>query len=106
MRVLLDECVPKRVRQELPGHSVRTVPEMGWSGIKNGALLNRSAAEFDCFVTIDRNLQFQQNVATLPLAVIVIHALGNDFEALRPLMPHLRLAFESLKPRQLVDVRS
>jgi hypothetical protein len=57
MRVLLDECVPKRLRTELTAHAV-TVAEMGWSGIKNGQLLPRAAAEFDCFLTIDRNPHF------------------------------------------------
>jgi len=54
MRVLLDECVPKRLSTELTAHAVRTVAEMGWSGIKNGQLLQRAAAEFDCFLTVDR----------------------------------------------------
>jgi hypothetical protein len=54
MRVLLDECVPERLRAELTGHAVRTVAEMGWSGIKNGQLLQRAATEFDCFLTVDR----------------------------------------------------
>ena len=72
MRVLLDECVPKRLRTGLTGHAVRTVAEMGWAGIKNGHLLQRAAAEFDCFLTVDRNLQFQQRIDALPLAVLVI----------------------------------
>jgi hypothetical protein len=71
MRVLLDECVPKRLRAELTGHAVRTVAEMGRSGIKNGQLLQRAATEFDCFLTVDRNLQFQQRIDALPLAVLV-----------------------------------
>jgi hypothetical protein len=54
MRGLLDECVPKRLRTELTGHSVRTVAEMGWSGSKNGQRLQKAAAEFDCFLTVDR----------------------------------------------------
>src|SRR4030088_3384344 len=57
MRVLLDECVPKRVRRELPGHAVKTVEEMGWPGVKNGELLWRGAANFDCLLTVDRTLQ-------------------------------------------------
>ena len=105
MRVLLDECVPKRLRQELPGHSVRTAVEMGWAGVKNGVLLRLAAPEFDCFLTVDRNLQFQQDVAELPLAVIVLHAIGNDLPSLLPLMPSVRAVLSQLKPGQLVDVR-
>jgi len=62
MRVLLDECVPKRLREELMAHAVRTVAQMAWSGIKNGQLLQKVASAFDCFLTVDRNLQFQQPV--------------------------------------------
>jgi predicted nuclease of predicted toxin-antitoxin system len=86
MRVLLDECVPKRLSTELTAHAVRTVAEMGGSGIKNGELLQRAAAEFDCFLTVDRNLQFQQRIDALPLAVLVMQAVDNRLETLRPLM--------------------
>jgi predicted nuclease of predicted toxin-antitoxin system len=70
MRVLLDECVPKRLRDDLSPHVVRTAPDMGWTGIKNGELLQLASSRFDCFLTVDRNLQFQQDVGNLPLAVL------------------------------------
>jgi hypothetical protein len=101
MRVLLDECVPKRLRTELAGHAVRTVTEMGWSGIKNGQLLQKAAAEFDCFLTVDRNLQFQQRVDNLPLAVIVVAALDNRIETLRPLMAAVREALASISVNEI-----
>jgi len=62
MRLLLDESVPSRFRRLLTDHSVRTVVEAGWSGIKNGKLLTLAAAEFDAFITVDKNLSFQQNL--------------------------------------------
>ncbi len=62
MRVLLDECVPKRLKRELSGHDVSTVVEMGWSGVKNGKLLALAAAEFDCFLTVDANIENQQHL--------------------------------------------
>ena len=105
MRVLLDECVPKRLRQELSGHTVQTVVEMGWSGIKNGALLQLATAAFDCFLTVDRNLQFQQNVVGLKVGVIILHASGNDFASLQPLMQKVRDALDRLTPGQIVNVR-
>lgn len=104
MRVLLDECVPRRVRRELSGHAVRTVVEMGWSGVRNGELLRRAAAEFDCFLTVDRNLQFQQNVSGLKIGVIVMHAAENDFPSLSPLMQQVRTALDRVGPGQVVDV--
>jgi len=101
MRVLLDECVPKRLRAELTAHAVRTVAEMGWSGIKNGQLLQRAAADFDCFLTVDRNLQFQQRIDTLPLAVLVVQAPDNRLETLRPVMADVREALGSIGPHEL-----
>jgi predicted nuclease of predicted toxin-antitoxin system len=105
MRVLLDECVPKRLRQELPGHTVQTVVEMGWSGVKNGALLGLATAEFDCFLTVDRNLQFQQNIVGLKIGVVILHAQGNDLSSLRPLMPKVRSVLDQLTPGQVINVR-
>jgi predicted nuclease of predicted toxin-antitoxin system len=61
MRVLLDECVPRALRDELPGHEVRTVAEYGWAGVKNGELLRLAANSFDVLLTVDRNLEYQQN---------------------------------------------
>jgi hypothetical protein len=101
MRVLLDECVPKRLRTELTGHAVRTVAEMGWSGIKNGQLLQRAATEFDCFLTVDRNLQFQQRVDALPLSVLVVQAVDNRLETLRSLMVRAQEALASIGPGEL-----
>jgi hypothetical protein len=74
MRVLLDECVPRALRNDLPGHEVKTVAELGWAGVKNGELLRRAAAAFDLLITVDRNLEYQQSFEGLSLAVIVVHA--------------------------------
>lgn len=88
MRVLLDECLPKRLGRYLEGHDVATVPQMGWSGIKNGKLLQLMARElFDVFVTIDGNLPYQQNLAELPVAIITLVAINNRLPTLLPLVP-------------------
>ncbi|HYR09668.1 MAG TPA: hypothetical protein VEQ60_17975 [Longimicrobium sp.] len=58
--MLLDECTPRKLRRELTEHEVRTVPEMGWSGTKNGALLRRAGAEFDVLLTVDSNMNFSR----------------------------------------------
>jgi Domain of unknown function (DUF5615) len=87
MRVLLDECVPRALRDEILGHEVKTVAEVGWAGVKNGELLQLAARQFDIILTVDRSLEYQQNFAGLALAVIVVHASSNDIVALRPLMP-------------------
>lgn len=102
MRLILDESVPAGLRRSLRTHSVRTVVEMGWGGVRNGDLLALAAKEFDAFLTVDRNLPYQQNLARLPIAVIVLEAFSNELVALAPLVPKLEQALENLQPRSLV----
>lgn len=87
MRVLLDECFPRALRVELPGHEIATVAEAGWAGVKNGALLQLAAARFEVLLTVDRNLEYQQNFSSLTIAVIVVDSPNNDVEVLLPLCP-------------------
>ena len=72
MRLLLAESVPSRLRRSLPKHEVHTVVEVGWSGVKNGKLLALGAVGYDALITVDKNPQYQQNLATLPVAVILL----------------------------------
>ena len=72
MRLLHDECVPARLRISLPSHQVSTVVQEGWSGVKNGKLLALAATGFDAFITVDKNLSYQQNTSNLPVAVLVL----------------------------------
>ena len=104
MRVLLDECVPRRLGRELSGHEVRTVLEMGWSGIKNGRLLALASQQFDAFVTVDRNLQFQQHIPSVPLMVLVLAASGNDLASLKPLVPALSAELGVLRKATVILV--
>ena len=103
--MLLDECIPRRLRRELPGHDVRTVSEMGWSGIKNGPLLRRAAQEFDLFLTVDQGIEYQQNPVGLALAVVVMVATSNDIDDLRPLMPRVRETLISASPNSVVKIK-
>ena len=75
--------------REILGHDVKTVLQMGWAGIKNGDLLILAEGEFEVFVTVDRNLSFQQNLTNYNIAVIVLRARTNRLRDLRPLMPEL-----------------
>lgn len=104
MRLLLDESVPRRLRRALPSHSVKTAVEMGWSGVKNGALLLLAAEEFDAFITVDQSLPYQQNIATLPVAVVVLVARSNELQALLPLVPRIEEALATLQPRSLIKI--
>lgn len=101
MRVLLDECVPRKLRSELPGHEVRTAAEMGWDGTKNGALLRRASGDFDVLPTVDSNLEFQQDTRSLPIIAVVLAALSNDVNVLRPMMPAVREALAAIEPGRL-----
>ena len=105
MRVLLDECVPRALREQLPGHEVRTVAESGWSGVKNGELLRLAAQRYDVLLTVDRNLEYQQNFLGAEIAVIVIHAPSNDIAVLQPLMPQVLEAIPEAPRGKVTNVR-
>ena len=93
MKVLLDECVPRKLRRELAEHEVLTVTERGWSGLKNGKLLVLAEVEFDVFLTVDQNLRYQQNLKAFNIGVILLTARNNRLKTLLPLMPEV-LDFE------------
>ena len=104
MRILLDESLPRPLARLLPEHDVRTVAAMGWAGKRNGELLQLAAADFDALLTADQNLEHQQNLGALPLAVIVLVAPTNRVESLRLLIPHLLETLQTLAPGQFVRV--
>jgi predicted nuclease of predicted toxin-antitoxin system len=86
MKILLDECIDRRLAREFVGYEVKTVPQMGWAGINDGQLLVLAAVEFDVFITVDRNLSFQQNLPQFNIAVIVLKARSNRLVDLKPLV--------------------
>lgn len=104
MKLLLDECLPRKLKGALPGHEVRTVPEMGWAGIENGDLLPLIESKFDAFITIDGNMRYQQNMSGRSFALIVLKARDNTIETLLPLMPQVLAALPSLVPEQIVKI--
>lgn len=106
MKLLLDECVDRRLARDILGHEVRTVVELGWAGVQNGALLARASGRFDAFVTVDRNLAFQQRVDKLPLAVVVLRAATSRLTDLRALVPLLLQALSTVQPGQVVWVEA
>lgn len=104
MRLLLDECLPKKLRQLLVPHTCVTVVEAGWSGIKNGALLKLAEGQFDVVLTVDRNLRHQQNIPSYNVAVIVMSARKNAIEMLEPLVPQVLEALKEIRPGEVVHV--
>jgi predicted nuclease of predicted toxin-antitoxin system len=97
VKILLDECIDWRLARDIEGHDVKTARQMGWTAIKNGELLALASAHFDVFVTVDRNLSFQQNLAPLPIAVFVLYATTNRLSDLRPLAQDLLFALKSAR---------
>jgi predicted nuclease of predicted toxin-antitoxin system len=89
MKILLDECIDRRLAREFVDYEIKTVPQMGWSGTKNGALLALAAKEFDVFITVDQNLSCEQNLPQFDMAVIVLQARSNRLVDLKPLVPKI-----------------
>ena len=101
MRILLDEDLPRRLGALLVGHESVTVQKSGWSGVKNGKLLALAGTKFDVFLTMDGGLEFQQNLSTLPVAVLIVEALSNRMEHLEPLVPEILEKLNHVLPRTL-----
>lgn len=101
MRVLLDECLPRRLKKYLPGHDVKTVPEAGLAGTENGDLLALIPGRFDAFVTIDQKIAREHDLAAAPFGVVVLRARSNRLADLRPLAARILDALGTLQPGQV-----
>ncbi len=97
MKVFVDECVDWRLARDIVGHEVKTARQIGWSTIENGELLALAEKEFDVFVTVDRNLSFQQHLPAFTIAVIVLRAVSNRLADLQPLVPELLASIPEAK---------
>jgi hypothetical protein len=105
MRLLLDECVPKRIKHDLAGHDVRHVCDMGWSSKRNGDLLKLMLAErFEALLTVDQHIEFQQNVRASGIGVVVVRARTNRLKELRPLVPQILEALSKVTAGELMKI--
>lgn len=104
MRLLLDECIDRHFAEALPGHSAKTVPQMGWAALKNGELLARAEKEFDVFITVDRALPSQQNLSKRKIALLIMRAKTNQLVDLLPLAVDVLAALQKIKPSQVIVV--
>ena len=102
MKIFLDECVDWRLSRDLVGHEVKTARQMGWTTIKNGELLGLASEQFDVFLTVDRNLSFQQNLSDFSIAVIILRAFSNRLADLKPLLPELLEKIPIIKSGQII----
>ena len=105
MKLLLDECTPKRLLLDFTGHDVQTVDDAGLKGLKNGALLQQASSEFDVLITVDQNMPFQQNAANLSIAIVILKARSNRYSDLRALVPRVLEILPNINAGQIVTVR-
>lgn len=98
MKILLDECIDRKLASAFPpNYSIKTVHQMRWTGLKNGELLRQAEVEFDVFITVDRNLAFQQHLPKFDIAVLVLHTVSNRLKDLKLLIPNILNVLPALK---------
>ncbi|MGB7760492.1 MAG: hypothetical protein WBL61_11720 [Bryobacteraceae bacterium] len=105
MRILLDECVNPRLRLAFPGDEVQSVAEMGWRGLKNGALIKEAAPLFDVLLTLDQNLPFQNQTGRHPMGIVVLITQFNHLAAYRPQFAEIRDLVRQTRPGQVNALR-
>ena len=104
MRIIVDEQLPIDISRELYGHTVETVVARGWAGMKNGELLRRMRGRYDVLLTMDRGIEFQQQISTLPFGIIIVRARSNRMQHLSPLVPSILNAIAASKPGRVQRV--
>ena len=105
MRILLDECIPRRLKRHFRGYGlILTVTDAGLSGYKNGQLLRRITGDFNVFITIDKSIQHQQNLTTYDVAFALLRVPSNDIVDIEPKLPRLFARWSELKPGTLLTI--
>jgi hypothetical protein len=104
MKLLLEECAPRRLKNYFVGHDVSTIEQAGFKGLKNGDLLRAAEGKFEVLITVDKNIEYQQNTAALPLAIVILAATSNRLESLLPLIPNALKVLETIKTGDVVRV--
>jgi predicted nuclease of predicted toxin-antitoxin system len=106
MKILLDECVPRTLKPSLAvdGHTCSTVPEAGFAAKTNGELLRLAERRFEVFITLDKGVQFQQNLTDCKMAVLVIRARSSRLADILPHIPACLLALRSVRPGETIVI--
>ena len=102
--MLLDECVTRHLKRDLAGHEVHTVAEAGLKGLENGDLLKAASGVYEVLITVDQNLPYQQNIAGLNLAILILAAKKNSYVRLKPLIPRALSALKSMKVGDVIRI--
>jgi len=107
MKLLLDECLPRKLKREFVGHEVFTIAEAGFKGLKNGKLIeSASKAGFEILVSVDKNIEHQHNKTNLPLAILVLLAQNNRLESLLPLMAEALETLKTIKTDEIITIEN
>jgi predicted nuclease of predicted toxin-antitoxin system len=104
MRILLDECLPTKLKNYLPGQDVRTVREMGWGGKTNGELLQLARPQFDLFLTYDQGFPYQQNLSQAGIAILLLTLGSNRLESVLDVLPQILDAISTIRPGQFLHI--
>jgi predicted nuclease of predicted toxin-antitoxin system len=104
MKLLLDECTPKRLRLDFPGHEVQTVEQAGLKGLKNGELLREASSRFEVLITVDQNVPFQQNITAHSIALLILVGRSNRYSELKMLAPKALHALHTIKAGDVVRI--
>ena len=104
MKLLLDECVPRRLKNDLFEHE--TLNQAGFTGLKNGKLIEAAGrGKFEVLITVDKNIQHQQNKNTLPVAIVILSAFSNRYESLSPLIPKTLRVLTKINIGEIVIIK-
>jgi hypothetical protein len=106
LQLLPDECAPKKLKTFLLayGYQCHTVQEMGWSGIQNGELLVLADPLFDVLVTIDKGIQYQQNMTGRRIAIVIVRGRSNRLADLSPSFSACADIVQSIQPGQVIEI--
>ena len=104
MKLLLDECVTRHVKRDLASHEVHTVEEAGFKGLENGDLLKAASGAYEVLITVDQNLPYQQNIAGLNIAILILAAKRNSYVRLKPLIPRALSELETMKVGDVIRI--
>lgn len=106
MKLLLDECMPRRLKKVLTPHEAFTAEDAGFKGLKNGRLLREADGAYDVLITVDQNIPVQQNFSALKISLIIIHAKSNRYEDLIPFVPKILSSLTNISPGSVVRIES
>ncbi|MBT4937079.1 DUF5615 family PIN-like protein [Candidatus Peregrinibacteria bacterium] len=103
-KLLLDECMPKKLCNYFPEHEVKTVGQMGWKGKKNGDLLSKAEGEFDIMITVDKNMRYQQNFIKHEISLIILDVLHIQLNSIIALVEDTKEAIEKIQVHEIITI--